>query len=198
MPAWLGLTLAAAFAVVAGYRVRRRDPAAALMAAGMAVMAVGMGGVGPHVVHGVWWALGFAVVALWPVVRDLGRPRELRPRLGRAVPYLVSGAAMVYMCTAGLAFAPPADGPAVVTAGFTAGEHDHSGHAALAAAQLGGGSLSVGLFALAGWLLACYYLLASVCAVTRRGADGEVRRSAPTAAEAVMGLGTMIMLAASV
>ena len=68
MPSWLGVGLAAAFTLVAVHRGVRRDVPGSLMAAGMAVMSAGMGGLGSVFVHGPWWAAGFAAVALWPLV----------------------------------------------------------------------------------------------------------------------------------
>lgn len=234
MPAWLGVALAGVFTVVTAYRLRRRDAPAALMAAGMAVMAVGMGGIGPHLVHGPWWAAGFALVAAWPVLawaRGRAGSPAWQASLASAAPghlgHLLGGAAMAYMCVAGLGHATGAvaggspagaiAGPALAAvAGETAGTiaggtvagpalaaptyqlaaHDHGGQAAAAVTGSAGGPVSAGLLALAGWLLACYFLLAAICALTRRTADGTPVRRPRSAAEAAMGLGTMIMLVA--
>ncbi|MDQ2708814.1 MAG: hypothetical protein M3Z25_14750 [Actinomycetota bacterium] len=53
---------------------------------------------------------------------------------------------------------------------------------------------SASLFALAGWLLAGYLLLAAVCVLTRRDADSRPVRSRQAVVEAAMGVGTVIML----
>src|SRR4051794_17285652 len=108
MPPWLGCILAGIFAAVALYRVRRREVPALLMALGMAVMAIGMGGIGPHLVHGPWWAAAFVVVALWPANALIRAPRPSSGELLHShLPHLVGGAAMVYMCVAGLAYTTP-------------------------------------------------------------------------------------------
>ncbi|MBA2324693.1 MAG: DUF5134 domain-containing protein [Pseudonocardiales bacterium] len=174
MPGWLGVTLTGMFAAVTLHRVRCRNVPGSLMAIGMAAMAIGMGGIGPHVVHGPWWAAGFAALALWPV---LALARGLRPDRGSVLhghlPHLVGCVAMVYMCVAGLTFisAPGSAAASGSTAGGTAvtggfqlvGEHDHGRHSALAATVTDGpGSLGAGLFALAGWLLAGYLGLAMI------------------------------------
>ncbi len=226
MPAWLGVTLAGVFAMVTAYRLRHRDAPATLMAAGMAVMSVGMGGIGPHLVHGPWWAGGFALVAAWPVLERVrgraGSPAWQTSSWASSAPghlgHLLGGAAMAYMCVAGLAYAPgavaggsaagavaggtagavaggTAAGPAVAAPTYQLAGHDHGGQAA-AVIGSAGGPVSAGLFALAGWLLACYFLLAAICALTRRTVDGTPVRRPRTTAEAAMGLGTMIMLMA--
>lgn len=200
MPAWLGIALCVMFASVGFHRARHRDVSGVLMALGMAVMALGMGGIGPHLVHGPWWAGVFAVVALCPTVTRIhqGRGRPSRNALlHRHLPHLVGGAAMVYMCMTGLAFvAPPPAGPATVGYQLTA-VHDHGGQAALAAVGVIGGpeSPAVGLFALLGWLLAGYFLFAAVCVLTRRGPDARPVCSRRAVAEAAMGVGTIVMLA---
>lgn len=221
MPVWLGCALAGIFAAVAGYRIRRREPAASLMAIGMAVMALGMGGIGPHLMHGPWWAAGFAVLALWSASDLVRRPRPLAGQLLHGhLPHLAGGAAMIYMCVAGLAYATPVT---VTPVGFEVdGGHHHGGGAALSVAGLstGPGALGPSLFALFGWFLAVYFLFASVCVLTSRrrgaarvgrGSEGIGTRavdirgvgaarfvgSTPhrhAVAEAAMGVGTMIML----
>jgi len=93
MSGWLGVGLAAAFGVVTAYRGLRRDMPGSVMAAGMAVMSLGMAGVGPTFVHGLWWAAGFAAVAVWPLVRP--------PRggvCGGPLSHLLGGVAMIYLC----------------------------------------------------------------------------------------------------
>lgn len=195
MPAWLGCTLAGVFAAVAFYRFRRREVPAMLMALGMAVMAVGMGGVGPHLVHGPWWAAGFAALALWSAGRLIRGPRPVRGQLLHGhIPHLVGGAAMVYMSMASLAYSTPVT---VAPVGFEVdGGHHHGGAAALSVVGLSSdpGALGPSLFALAGWLLAVYFLFASVCVLTRRqGATGHPPRR-HCVVEALMGAGTMIML----
>lgn len=197
MPAWLGCTLAGVFAAVALFRFRRRELPAMLMALGMAVMAVGMGGIGPHLVHGPWWAAGFAVLALWSASALIRAPRPLTGQLLHGhLPHLVGGAAMIYMCVAGLAYATPVSVTPVgfELDGFAAGHH-HGGAAALSVAGLGSGPAALGptLFALTGWILAVYFLFAAVCVLTsrRRGVTVPQRHAV---AEAATGVGTMIML----
>lgn len=195
MPAWLGVTLAGVFAVVTAYRLRRRDAPAALMAAGMAVMSAGMGGIGPHLVHGPWWAAGFGVLALWSASALIRGPRPpTGALLHDHLPHLVGGAAMIYMCVAGLAYATPVT---VSPVGFeTDGGHHHGGVAALSVAGLGTGPGALGpsLFALLGWLLAVYFLLAAVCVLTRRRGTQNLPPHRHCVVEAVMGVGTMVML----
>jgi hypothetical protein len=199
MPAWLGIALCVMFASVGVLRARQRDACGMLMAAGMAVMALGMGGIGPHLVHGPWWAAAFAGIALWPTLCLL-RPGADRPRrsalLHGHVPHLVGGVAMVYMCVAGLAFAPaPPDDPAAVNYQLAAvQEHHHSGGLVAAGVIGGPESASVGLFALLGWLLAGYFLFSAVCGLTRRGADARPTCSRRAVTEAAMGAGTIVML----
>jgi hypothetical protein len=191
MPAWLGCTLAGIFVAVALHRVLGRELPAMLMAVGMAVMALEMGGIGPHLVHGPWWAAVFTVLALWPASALIRRPR---PQTGQLVqghlPHLIGGTAMVYMCVAGLAYAPVS----VTPVGFeVGGGHHHGSAAALSVAGLSSGPDALGpsLFALAGWLLALYFLFAAVCVLTRRHGRPPRRHAV---AEAAMGVGTMIML----
>lgn len=199
MPVWLGCTLAGIFAAVALYRLGRRELPAMLMALGMAVMAVDMSGIGPHLVHGPWWAAGFAVLAVWSASALIRAPRPWTGQLLHGhLPHLVGGAAMIYMCVAGLTYAAPVSVTPVgfELDGFAAGAgHHHGGAAALSVAGLGSGPGAVGptLFAMAGWLLAVYFLFASVCVLTsrRRGVTDSRRHAV---AEAAMGVGTMIML----
>jgi hypothetical protein len=209
MPAWLGAALAGLFAAVGVYRVRCRDVPGAVMALGMAAMAAGMGGIGPHLVHGPWWAAAFGVVALWPAYALVRQRRTLPSRNSLVhghLPHVVGGVAMVYMCVAGLSFvaapAAPVPGPAAGadTVGYelTAVHDHHSAGSALAAAGVIGGpeSLAVGLFALLGWLLAGYFLFAAVCVLTRRGPDARPVCTRRAVAEAAMSLGTIVMLVA--
>jgi hypothetical protein len=195
MPAWLGCTLAGIFAVVALYRVRRRELPAMLMAVGMAAMAVGMGGIGPHLVHGPWWAAGFTVLALWSASALIRRPRPpTRHIVQDHLPHLVGGTAMIYMCVAGLAYATPVT---VTTVGFeVGGGHHHGSEAALSIAGLSGGPGALGpsLFALVGWLLAVYFLFAAVCVLTRRRGAAGLPPNRHVVVEAATGIGTMIML----
>lgn len=215
MPGWLGLTLAVGFALVAMHRGVRRDAPGALMALGMAVMAADMAApseaavMGAAAPHGPWWAAGFAVVALWPLV-GVGRRRAGRV-CGGPVSHLFGGLAMIYMCV--LADIPSTTSPASHGAdpalAVSASLLDGSGHAAHAAhaahhgsgVGLGGATGATtpldGALALVGWALACYFLLATVTALTRRNADGTpaVPRLA-VLGEAAMAFGTVIMLVA--
>lgn len=200
MPSWLGVGLAAAFTLVAVHRGVRRDVPGALMAAGMAVMSVGMAGLGPMFVHGPWWAAGFLAVAVWPLVS----PRRAGEVCGGPLAHLLGGVAMIYMC------ALPSMRTGASTTALTANAvalapTGHHGMAGMAmgpitlpgSAQLGiPGPLGAALGVL-GWGLACYFLLGTVTALTRRDADGAL--TAPRLAvlgEALMGFGTVVMLIA--
>jgi hypothetical protein len=129
---------------------------------------------------------------------------------------------MIYMCV--LAAAPSTTSPATTpstTSAATAshgadpalavsaslldgsGHAGHAGHAAHHGSPVGlGGATGAatpldGALALAGWALACYFLLATVTALTRRDADGTL--AVPRLAvlgEAAMAFGTVIMLVA--
>lgn len=209
VPGWLALTLAVAFALVAAHRGARRDVPGALMALGMAIMAVAMAGpaeaaaLGPTSPHGPWWAAGFAVVALWPLVRR-GRAGRV---CGGPVSHLFGGLAMIYMCMP--AALPHGADPALAAAFSTTSPATPtsplggSGHAAHHGSMAGFGgvtSASVPLdtaLALAGWALACYFLLATVTTLTRRDADGALAVARPSAlGEAAMAFGTVVMLVA--
>jgi Domain of unknown function (DUF5134) len=224
MPAWLGVTLTMAFVLVAVHRTVWRDAPGALMAVGMAVMSLGMAGIGPMLVSGPWWALVFVLVAVWPVVRPMVAP-VLRPALARVpllgtdpagpvcggpLAHLLGGVAMVYMCALPIAGAmagmsEPTDGAALTA------------HASRLPAMSGmGGGTPPGLataaastpLALVGWALACYFLLGTITALTRRGPAGapssprstlfgaDARSAGASLGEAVMGFGTVIMLVA--
>jgi hypothetical protein len=191
---WLGVALAAALGLVTLRCGLRRDVPGAVMAAGMAVMSLGMGGIGPTFVHGPWWAAGFAAVAVWPLVR----PPRAGVRGGRTA-HLLGGVAMIYMCALppmGGAEPTPADHAVPVA---PTGHHGMAGMGAVdlpAAPMTMPGPLGAAL-TLLGWALACYFLLATVTALTRRttgGAAGVSRLTVLT--EATMGLGTMVMLTA--
>ena len=205
MPGWLGVALTSAFAFVAVHRTVWRDVPGALMAAGMAVMALGMAGIGPLFVSGPWWALAFVLIAVWPVLRPVVRlavaklaplgPDRAGPVCGGPLSHLLGGVAMVYMC------AMPISGPMSGMTGMSDGSHGvaltaHSSHLSAMSVMADMTPTSTPL-ALVGWVLACYFLLGTVSALTRRGTDGAV--AAPRLSllgEAAMGLGTVIMLVA--
>jgi hypothetical protein len=202
MPSWLGVGLAAAFTLVAVHRGVRRDVPGSLMAAGMAVMSAGMGGIGPVVLHGPWWAAGFAAVAVWPLVS----PRRAGQVCGGPLAHLLGGVAMIYMCALPSMQAGATPGAATALAANTvalAPSGHHHGAAALGPIDLPGmaqlgvpGPLGAAL-AVLGWGLACYFLLGTVTALTRRDAGGAL--TAPGLAvlgEALMGFGTVVMLIA--
>ncbi|WP_084216728.1 DUF5134 domain-containing protein [Pseudonocardia spinosispora] len=186
MPAWLGVALAACFALVAGHRAARKDVPGALMAAGMAVMSFGMAGLGPTMLHGPGWALAFVLVAVWPLLH----PLIIRWRPGRVcggpLAHLLGGAAMVYMCLL------PMHHGATDTAVTVTAMHGHSGMAGMSGPMTVAGPTSTPL-ALIGWALACYFLLGTITALTRRSPSGARARWLP---EAFMGFGTVIMLVA--
>ncbi|HWN34889.1 MAG TPA: DUF5134 domain-containing protein [Pseudonocardia sp.] len=200
MPSWLGVGLAAAFTLVAVHRGVRRDVPGSLMAAGMAVMSAGMGGLGSVFVHGPWWAAGFAAVALWPLVS----PHRAGQVCGGPLAHLLGGVAMIYMCALPSMQAGGAGGAALTanTVALAPTGHHH-GAAALGpinlpgAAQLGIPGLLGATLTVLGWGLACYFLLGTVTALTRRDAAGVL--AAPRVAvlgEALMGFGTVVMLVA--
>jgi hypothetical protein len=209
MPGWLGVALAVAFALIGAHRAVWRDAPGALMAAGMAAMSLGMAGIGPMLVHGPWWALVFVVVAVWPLSRPvLARVALLRvdragPVCGGPLSHLLGGVAMFYMCAA----------PAIEPMPGMSGMHDGSALTAHAShlpamtgmagtPSLGGATMDMTTastpLALVGWALACYFLLGTVSALTRRGPDGRYAMAArlPLLGEAVMGFGTVVMLVA--
>ena len=203
MPAWLGVALAASFGLVAAHRGIRRDVPGTLMAAGMAVMSLGMGGVGPDAIHGLWWAAAFAAVAIWPLIRR----HRAAPVCGGPLAHVLGGAAMVYMCA--LPSMRGSSGPAAALAAnasvlpSTTAHLGHHGMAGMGSIDLPGaaplgipGPLGAAL-ALLGWGLACYFLLGTVTVLTRRNADGALAAPRPTVlGEALMAFGTVIMLVA--
>jgi hypothetical protein len=198
MPGWLGVVLATAFGLVAVHRGLRRDVPGSVMAAGMAVMSLGMAGIGPTLVHGLWWAAGFAAVAVWPLVRP-----PSGGVCGGPLAHLLGGVAMIFMCvlptmrTMGGAEAELA--AATVTLPPTG---HHHGMAGMGPIDLPGASMNVpgplgAALALLGWALACYFLLGTVTALTRRDPGGAL--TAPRLAvlgEAAIGFGTVVMLVA--
>ncbi len=191
LPSWLGLALACAFALVAVHRGLGGAVPGAVMAAGMAVMSLGMAGIGPDVVSGPWWAAGFAAVTIWPLVPAFrgGTGGDTGSRTGGGrIAHVLGGVAMVYMCAMP---SMPTTGSAVHVAPAPGGH---------AMADMGPVDLPVtpgplgGAAALLGWALACYFLLGTITALTRRTADGE--RTTPSLEQAAMGFGTVVMLAA--
>jgi hypothetical protein len=74
--------------------------------------------------------------------------------------------------------------------------HHHGSAAALSVAGLSNGPPALGtcLFALAGWLLAIYFLFAALCVLTSRRGPTALPSRRHAVAEAAMGVGTMIML----
>jgi hypothetical protein len=224
MPTWLGVVVAGCFALVATHRTVRRDAAGALMAAGMAVMSVGMGGVGPMFVQGPWWSLGFLGIAIWPLLATAPPLRRVPiigaqhagPVCGGPLSHLLGGVAMVYMCMVPM---PGMGGHTSMTAHASeltasagghhavaghhamAGHHTMAGHQAMAGRQMAAPmpalAESSSPYALLGWALAGYFFLGAVSAMTRRNAAGTVGvRRGGAVAEAVMGAGTVIMLVA--
>jgi hypothetical protein len=197
MTSWLGLALAGLCALVAAHRGLRREAPASVMAAGMAVMSLGMAGIGPALIPGPWWAACFAAVAVWPLLRSIGRGTRRA-----TVAHLLCGVAMIYMCAL----------PAVPTtdAVEAAAGVDHLGPASTGHAMAGMGPTDLpgepitvpgplgGAMALLGWALACYFLLSTITTLTRRTANGAP--STPRLSmldEAAIGLATAVMLVAS-
>jgi hypothetical protein len=185
LPSWLGLALACAFALVAVHRGLRRAVSGSVMAAGMAAMSLGMAGVGPAVVGGLWWAAGFAAVTIWPLV-----PASRGGSGSGRIAHVLGGVAMVYMCA--MPIMPTGSAVHIAPA--------PTGHAM---ADMGPVDLPVtpgplgGAAALFGWVLACYFLLGTITALTRRTADGTPSERKMSALEqAAMGFGTVVMLAA--
>lgn len=197
MAGWLGVLLAGAFGLVTVHLGVRRDAPGAAMAAGMAVMSLGMGGTGPDLVHGPWWAAGFAAVGVWPLVR----PPRTPPRggvCGGPLTHLLGGVAMVYLCllpTTDDAAPAPTDTVRLAPTG-------HHAMAGMGSVDLPGAPMAVpgpfgGALALLGWALACYFLLGTVIALTRRHPGGASSPPRSVAlGEAAMGLGTVVMLTA--
>jgi hypothetical protein len=211
MPAWLGVTLLIAFGLVAGHRVRCRDVPGTLMALGMAIMSVAMAdlrqpdvGTAFGIVRpsGPWWAAGFALIALWPLIsRRAGRV------CGGPAVHMAGGLAMIYMCLRAAdlhdASGHPSWDAALAASASPLSGSGHAGHGGspAMASMLSNTAADVtpvdGTFALVGWALACYFLLATVTALTRRNLDGTLALPSRAAiGEAVMGFGTVIMLVA--
>jgi hypothetical protein len=193
--AGLGVALVAAFGLVAVHRGLRSDVPGSVMAAGMIVMALGMAGIGPTVVHGPWWAAGFAAVAVWPLARP---PRS--DVCGAPLAHLLGGVAMAYMCA--LPAMRTSGGSALTADTITPAPTGHETMAGMGPIDLRGAPMtapgSVGdVLALVGWALACYFLLGAVTALTRRNTDNAVPLLA-VVGEAGMRLGTAVMLIASV
>jgi Domain of unknown function (DUF5134) len=196
MTSWLGLALAGICGLVAVRRGLHREAPASVMAAGMAVMSFAMAGLGPTLVHGPWWAAGFAAVAVWPLLRSWGR-RVRSAEVG----HLLCGLAMTYMCA--LPAMPAMDGAAIAASAdhLSAAPPDHA-MAGMGPIDLPGGPTAVpgpvgGAMALLGWALACYFLLSTITTLTRRATDAAPTR--PRLAmldEAVVGLVTAVMLVA--
>jgi Domain of unknown function (DUF5134) len=201
MTTWIGLGLALVFGLVAVHRGLRRQVPGSVMAAGMALMAPGMAGIGPTLVSGPWWAVGFAAVAVWPLIRPSGGTGGVSGRGGAPIPHLLCGVTMIYMCA--LPTMPTmGDGEAAsVTHHITAAPSGQA-MAGMGPIDLAGvpiivpGPLGVAA-ALLGWALACYFLLGTITALTRRDARGgsTITRLAALD-EAAMGFGTVVMLIA--
>jgi len=210
VPAWLGVALAASFGVVAAHRVIRRDVPGTLMAAGMAVMSLGMGGVGPALVHGPWWAAAFAAVAIWPLIVR----HRAAPVCGGPLAHVLGGIGMVYMCalpsmratsgtsgtsgSSGTGTALAANASALPSTTAHLGHHmEGMGMDLPGAVPLGIPGPVGGALALLGWGLACYFLLGTVTVLTRRNADGALAAPRLTVlGEALMAFGTVVMLIA--
>jgi hypothetical protein len=211
VPTWLAVALAAVLGLVGVHRAVRRDLAGALMAAGMAAMPVDM--LGPGLVHGPWWAAGFGVVALWPLVRGV-------PVCGGRRSHLLCGLAMAYMCAVPSADAPHPGAGSSATSAASGSElvtaSAHRAHQAVEVVLPGVAGLpgtvgtalpgtvgsvlpgAVGTaLALLGWGLALYFLLGAVSALTRRDAAGALAAPRPLVlGEAAMALGSVVMLVA--
>jgi hypothetical protein len=208
----LGVALAVAFALVGVHRAAQRDVPGALMAGGMAVMSPGMAGIGPMFVNGPWWAAGFAVVAVWPLLGRVWRGGRAGEVCGGPLGHLLGGMAMVYLCALpgmSVGSAPPGTTLTAHAARLTpaAGHHamaamsDMDGVTGMADAGLPGSTAPIGAVGIAltllGWGLACYFLLGTVVALTRRDTGGALTAPRPTAlGEALMAFGTVIMLVA--
>jgi Domain of unknown function (DUF5134) len=197
MPGWLGVGLTVAFGLVTVHRGLRRDVPGSVMASGMAAMSAGMAGIGPAFVHGPWWAAGFAVVAVWPLVRPPGGGV-----CGGPLAHLLGGVAMVYMCALPTMRTTGGTGPTLTADTVTPAPTGHHAMAGMGPIELPGAPMTLpgpvgAALALLGWALACYFLLGTVTGLTRRDTAG-----APTAGrlavlgETAMGLGTVVMLIA--
>ncbi len=209
MSNWLGPGLACVFGLVAVRRGRGADVPGSVMAAGMALMSLGMAGIGPAVVHGPWWAAGFAAVAVWPLFRAPGTRAALATRTA----HLLGGVAMILMCVL------PAMPPVAAVGGTSNAAHVTPAPAvpvpavpATASQAMAGmdsrgpidvptepttvsGPLGVA-GALLGWALACYFLLGTITALTRRTNGTSNGTRLTKLDEAAMGFGTVVMLTA--
>jgi hypothetical protein len=150
-------------------------------------------------------------VAVWPLVRP-----PAGGVCGGPATHLLGGVAMVDMCvlpamasTAGASVpmtgpamaGVPMAGPAMAAVPMAPPGHHHS-MPGVGAVDLPGAPLATpgplgAALTLLGWALACYFLLATIAALTRRGTGGTpaAARSARLG-EAAMGLGTALMLTA--
>jgi hypothetical protein len=187
----LGAGLATGLVALTGWQLARAEFAVALIAAGMAAMAIGMAFPIGHLVQGPWWAAAFALIGIWAW-------RSASPASpSTQLQHLVGGLAMVYMCAAwpgSAGLATPAAGAAL-----NADAHHLAVGPAASSAVTAAGAQQVGLaLPLVGWLLACYFLLHAIGALTRRRrAPDAVATGAGRAAvvrDAVMGVGMTAML----
>lgn len=188
----LGAGLAAGFVALTAWQLARSEFAVALIAAGMAAMAIGMAFPDGHLVHGPWWAAAFAVIAIWAWRSSAAAPPSAQ------LQHLVGGVAMVYMCAAWPS--PAGLSTPVATAALSTDTHHLAGgsSAGAAVAQAGGAQLGLAL-PLVGWLLACYFLLHAIGALTRRRPSGGVAAGhSAVVRDAVMGLGMTAMLLAMI
>jgi hypothetical protein len=195
MTSWIGLGLALAFGLLAVHRGLHRQAPGSVMAAGMALMSIGMTGIGPTFISGPGWAAGFAAVAIWPLVRTWGRVRNA------IIQHLLYGISMIYMCVLP---AMPSTGD-----GEAAAITDHFASAPTGHAMTGMGPIDLPRVpttalsplgvaaALLGWALACYFLLGTITALTRRDTGrGSTATRLAALDEAAMGFGTVVMLTA--
>ncbi len=197
MSSWLSLALTALCGVVAVHRGLHREAPASVMAAGMAAMSLDMAATGPTLMHGPWWAAGFAVVAVWPLLRPNRRGRV--STVGTQVAHLLCGLAMIYMCA--LPTMPAMD-DVTAAAGSAHPTPAPTGHAmaGMGPVDLPVGPAAVpgplgGAMALLGWALSCYFLLSTITTLTRRTASPS---RLAVLDEAAVGLATAVMLVAVV
>lgn len=191
----VGAALAAGFVALTGWQLARAEFAVALIAAGMAAMAIGMALPVGHLVRGPWWAAAFTVIAIWAW-------RSASPAAPSAqLHHLVGGVAMVYMCAAwpgSAALHTPVASAAVTT---TNAHHLAGGPAVGAVVGVGGPQTGLAL-PLFGWLLACYFLLHAVGALTRRHRATAVAAVAAGRSavlrDAMMGAGMAALLLAMI
>jgi hypothetical protein len=197
MPGWLGVGLAAAFGLVTVHRGLRRDVPGSVLAAGMAAMSLDLAGIGPTAVHGPWWAAGFAAVAVWPLIRP-----PSGGVCGGPLAHLLGGVAMIYMCALPTMRAMGGSAATLTAHAVTLSPTSHHTMAGMGPINLPGAPMTVPgplgtSLALLGWALACYFLLGTIAALTRRSTGGA--QTAPRLAvlgEAAMSLGTVAMLVA--